>query len=88
MKILKRVDDIGRVTLPKDFRGIYNIAPGDSVEIVPTEEGLLISSCKNKISDKIRIIAAELESVSDDLNDFKIIDQLMKIANDLEIQKK
>ena len=45
MKIIgikKRIDKLGRIVLPKDMRELYGIDDGDSVEMIPTEEGIVI----------------------------------------------
>ncbi len=38
--ITKDIDENGRITMPKDFRELYHLEK--EVEIVPTEEGVLI----------------------------------------------
>ena len=38
--IVKDIDKLGRITVPKDFRDLYGIEK--DVEIIPTEEGILI----------------------------------------------
>lgn len=36
------MDDIGRITIPKDYRAALNIHPGDMVECFATPEGIVI----------------------------------------------
>ena len=40
--IKKKVDALGRIVLPKELREIYQIREGDAVEIVATENGILV----------------------------------------------
>ena len=40
--IKRRVDELGRIVLPKDMRNFYGINKGDALEIVANEEGILI----------------------------------------------
>jgi AbrB family looped-hinge helix DNA binding protein len=38
------VDKLGRLVLPKDMRNLYGIHTGDTIEIMATEEGILLKS--------------------------------------------
>ena len=38
----KKIDSLGRIVLPKEMREYYGIALGDSLNLIPTEEGILI----------------------------------------------
>lgn len=40
--IVKEIDRLGRLLIPKEFRERYGLNLNDSVEIVATVEGLLI----------------------------------------------
>ena len=40
--IHKKIDSLGRIVLPKEIRDTYQLSNGDTVEIVPTENGILI----------------------------------------------
>ena len=40
--IKRFVDRLGRIVLPKDMRNYYGIESGDSLELVATEEGILL----------------------------------------------
>lgn len=40
--IVRRIDDIGRVVIPKDIRRQYNLEEGDPLEFFTTEEGILL----------------------------------------------
>ena len=39
---VKRIDNLGRVTLPKIFRDLFGMRSDKDVEIVALEEGILI----------------------------------------------
>ena len=41
-KIIKKVDKLGRMVLPKEMRKCYGIELNEGVEIIPTESGILI----------------------------------------------
>ena len=40
--VLKELDMLGRIVIPKEFRKRYGF--GDQVELIPTEDGLLLRS--------------------------------------------
>lgn len=42
--IQKKIDALGRIVLPKELRELYDIKDGDTVEIVPTENGIIVKS--------------------------------------------
>lgn len=44
--ILKKVDTLGRVTLPKEYRDFYHLYAGQQVCVVAVENGLLITNPK------------------------------------------
>lgn len=51
--IVRKVDSFGRVTLPKDFRRVFCLDKDDKVEILATEQGILLRS------PNIKVICAE-----------------------------
>lgn len=40
--ITKKVDNLGRVVIPKEYRRLFEIESGDRVEILAIEEGIII----------------------------------------------
>lgn len=40
--IVRRIDDLGRVVLPKELRWVYGIGPGDQVEIFVSGEEIIL----------------------------------------------
>jgi len=40
--IVRQLDDVGRVVLPKELRDSYDLKNKDAVEIMTTEEGILL----------------------------------------------
>ena len=55
--IQKKVDALGRIVLPKEIRELYQIRDGDAVEIVSTENGILVK----KPGYKLVCVEAEKE---------------------------
>ena len=44
--IVRRIDELGRVVIPKEIRRNYGIKEGDSLEIFTTNEGIMIAPIK------------------------------------------
>ena len=40
--ITRRIDDLGRIVIPKEIRRQYGIVEGDRMEILPTTEGIIV----------------------------------------------
>jgi len=52
--VIRRVDNLGRVVLPKDMRGFLDICPQDFIEFEVTKEGIMLKkrSIKKEQSEK------------------------------------
>lgn len=59
--IHKKIDNLGRVTIPKEYRDFYHLNEQDTVCLVDTKEGLLITNPKFKV--------VEILETSLDIND-------------------
>ena len=42
MSIVKKIDDVGRVAIPKDLRRSLRWMGGDEIEIIPKEDGTIL----------------------------------------------
>ena len=40
--IVRRIDDLGRVVIPKEIRKFYHINTNDEIEIVTTPDGIIL----------------------------------------------
>lgn len=47
--IRRKVDNLGRVTIPKEFRDFYNLNKGEMICIIETTDGLLLTNPKYKV---------------------------------------
>lgn len=45
--IVRRIDDLGRLVIPKELRRAYQIEEGDSLEIFTDNEGIIIRKYEN-----------------------------------------
>lgn len=53
--IVRKMDSLGRITLPKELRRVFQINKDDQIEILATDEGILlrIPNIEVKRTDKI-----------------------------------
>ena len=51
--IIRRIDDLGRVVIPKELRRVFNIREGDALEIFTTDEGIVFAPYDNQIEKEI-----------------------------------
>lgn len=42
MNVVKKIDDIGRIAIPKDLRRSLRWMGGDEIEIIPNEDGSIL----------------------------------------------
>lgn len=53
--IVRRIDDLGRVTIPKEIRRAFNIREGDALEIYTADEGVLFRKYIQSVETKTAI---------------------------------
>ena len=52
--IVRRIDDLGRIAIPKEIRQTLNIKEGDPLEMFVDEEGLILQPYEWTITKKIQ----------------------------------
>lgn len=62
--IVRRIDDLGRVVVPKEIRRILRIREGDPLEIYTTADGEIILKKYSPIGDMSQIAAEFAETAS------------------------
>lgn len=84
--IVRRIDDLGRVVIPKEIRRSMGIREGDPVEMFIDNEsgGLVLMPYFSEASDKINAIAENLNTIGATPEHWKIAEELKKIAKKLE----
>jgi stage V sporulation protein T len=84
--VVRRIDDLGRVVIPKEIRRSMGIKEGDPLEMfIDTESGgLVLVAYHSEASDKINAIAENLSTVGATPDHWVIAEQLRKIAKKLE----
>ena len=66
--IVRRVDDLGRVVIPKDIRRAIGIREGEPLEIfIEGEDTVCFRKYKNNLSDAVEHLRERIENCCDDL---------------------
>ena len=84
--IVRRVDDLGRVVIPKEIRRACNIREGDPLEIFLDEDGAVVfrkylPNCRDNLVAALRNAADYYDDYEDDR---AIAGQLRKIAKEVD----
>ena len=87
--IIKRVDDLGRIDLPKELRRNLMICEGTPMEIHYSKEGIFIKKYypESELSEMIENLMEALEDMCVDLGQEKIEDIRRHILEIQEILK-
>lgn len=60
MNVVKKMDDIGRITIPKDIRNSLRWMGGDEIEIiVKDDDTILLRKCENDTVKRLEELRAE-----------------------------
>lgn len=84
--IVRRMDDLGRIVIPKEIRRSMGVREGDPLEMyVDTENnGLVLVPYHSGINTKLNAIAENLSSVGCTPEHWKIAEELRQIAKRLQ----
>lgn len=68
--IVRRIDDLGRVVIPREYRRVINVREGDPLELFLTEDGVLFKkyNLSETISDNIERLIDSIEDAHLDIN--------------------
>jgi len=81
--IVRRIDELGRVAIPKDIRKILHIKEGDPFELFTIEDGVCFRKyhIDDSIVSRMKNIAEELDHV---YGKFTYARQVYEIAKEIE----
>lgn len=85
--IIRRVDDLGRVVIPKEIRRAMGIVEGTPLEIFIDKQNQMLglSPCKpNEIYTEIRGVAERLDTAGNTPEEWEVAIELRNIAKKLE----
>ena len=80
MKITKKIDDIGRIAIPKDVRRSLRWMGGDEIEIIPNDDGS-ITLRKAERDTVQRLYELEAEWLGDEDVEQKFMDLIELIES-------
>lgn len=83
--IIRRMDDLGRVVIPKEIRRTMGLREGDPLELYVGEEGeLILRAYHSEASDKLRAIAENISTMGYTPAHWNIADEIKALAKKLE----
>ena len=88
--IIRRVDDLGRVVIPKEIRRNLGIYEGEALEIYVEDGGVLFKKFETNLSLDAKTLwnKAEQNIPFDDPNRHEILDAISKAMNLMKIIEK
>lgn len=82
--IVRRIDDLGRVAIPKEIRRTMKICEGDPLEIFLENGGVVLKKYNPNYRDELITILQNAADYYDDYEDNQsIAGQLSKIAKEI-----
>jgi AbrB family looped-hinge helix DNA binding protein len=60
---IRRVDDLGRVVIPKEIRRTFDIKEGDPLEVFITEEGIYFVPYRTEISQILNAALGQIDAI-------------------------
>ena len=92
--IVRRIDDLGRVVIPKEIRRSMKIREGDALEIFTSDEGVTFRKYSSDHPYELEVIADELRNDAYQADDkyreqiFDIVHKLYEVAKEIrELEK-
>ena len=83
--IIRRLDDLGRIVIPKEIRRTMGVREGDPLELIVNQFGNLeLVPYHSTASDKILGIAETLNTMGNSPEEWAIAKQLQEIAKTLK----
>ena len=83
MGVYKKMDDIGRIVIPRDLRRSLRWMSGDQIEIIENNDGtLLLRKRENDTAKRLRELSAEWSDDADIEKSF--LELIKKIENKTE----
>ena len=83
--IVRRIDDLGRVVIPKEIRRNCNIREGDPLEIFLQDDGVVFKKYNPDYRKELTNTLQDAADYYDDYEDDRAIaEQLRKIAQEID----
>ena len=83
--IIRRIDDLGRIVIPKEFRRSMGVREGDPFELyIDDNGGLVLMPYHSEASSKLRAVAENISTIGNTPEHWEIADEIRAIAKKLE----
>lgn len=82
--IIRQLDDLGRIVIPKEIRRTMGVREGDALELAIDNGNLVLIPYHSTTSGKVRKIAETLNTMGHSPEEWEIAEQLKEIAKKLE----
>lgn len=76
--IIRRIDDLGRIVIPKEIRRVYGLKEGDPLEIFTSEEGIIFHPYDADPKPTLRAAIDQLDRFGSDLGEGERLEKLLK----------
>lgn len=72
--IIRRIDDLGRIVIPKEIRRIYGIADVTPIEIFTDSDGIILRKYRteDELMNTVNVLSDAVEGYIDDLDCEKV----------------
>lgn len=72
--IIRRIDDFGRIVIPKEIQRIYGIADGTPIEIFTDSDGIILRKyrAEDELMNTVNVLSDAVEGYIDDLDCEKV----------------
>ncbi len=80
--IIRRIDDLGRIVIPKEIRRVQCVRENDPIEIYATDEGILLK--KYDSTKSIKGLIQELEEIVLDAHELEQRHTLLGVIKDFK----
>lgn len=83
--IVRRIDDLGRIVIPKEIRRGMGVREGDPLEMLIEENGgLVLMPYRSEASSKLRAIAENIDTMGATPECWEIAKEIRNLAKKLE----
>ncbi len=76
--IARRIDELGRIVIPKEIRRAYGLEEGDPLEIFTSEEGIVFRPYEIDVKQTLRTAINQLERFGDGYEESEKLRKLLK----------
>ena len=63
--IVRRIDDLGRIVIPKEIRKTMHVREGDPLELYVCENGIMFRKYKQDVADDLLRLANDSDALDD-----------------------